>query len=190
MAITAEQKKQAIILLLLVGVLAIVFFVADPFKLFKKKPTPKTNPAATAAQPGVKTTNAATPKTPVKPKASTGKKETKVIDVMSLTDIEKKPFLELLPTTTVFSSAYPYKFDIFKFVGQDKKIEKWPEIDSISSRRTGRTISFKNVSQGRKFREGDEFLFEGTSFRILRIKVNSVVLLNIDSGDKKEIKRR
>jgi len=153
----SDQKKQIIILVLLLGVLAVVFFVIDPFHVLKKKPAP-------------------TPAPVVNPKATTPVKTAKTGAVspikIILADTDKnKAYLELLPPIEPLMPK-KYKTDPLNIpseIASQKTERKLPVINYISSIGGKTYARFKDLQPTKTFYEGDNFSWGQRDYRILRI---------------------
>ena len=208
-----QQKKQAVILLLLVGVLGIVFYFMDPFGLFKKN-----TPLTSAQQKKVEETKKKSQEAlknkekgtdPAKPDGQDPKNDTvKKAENVNL-DKTTMDLDELIPENYVYdvytqmNPKTAYKADIFEVKGKTiGETELTLGLDIIGKMSSGgeNQVKFGNVmpADAKKNAQdymikGDEFYYKNKKYRILEIKIGYdsktksfgyVKVLNVMDGDK------
>ncbi len=201
MALEPQQKKQAVTLILLVGVLGVVFYFMDPFKLFEEiseLPPEAKAKIEKAKKEGVLMAQERKDKAE-KTKIAVLNTEKKA--KISIHDAEENLF-ELLPKVPSLdivllldNNKTPYKQNIFshKFsIGNTKgPVVKLPEVARTSRFKDEDSVQFKTAIDPQTgqpttkfFKEGGEFIFNTILYRILKIDIKTNTIIIVDLSDK------
>ncbi|MCD4657449.1 MAG: hypothetical protein K8S87_07870 [Planctomycetes bacterium] len=198
MALNPQQKKQAQTLIVLIGILGVVFYFMDPFRLFVKVSELPPEVKAKIEKAKIESAKMAKDmrnKTAISTVPIVSSKETK----LNIHDSSENLF-DLLPKTPSLNiilymdkNKTPFKHNVFHHkitLGIQPKSVKLPEVAGTSSIKNKKMVKFENVinpKDGKKtnkfFEEGDEFIFNLILYRILRIDFNINELKIVDLSD-------
>ena len=200
MALDQQQKKQAIILVILFFVLGIVFYKMDPLKLFVKEsnlPTEAKDKIEKVRSEGVlmaKEMKENAEKTKIAVLDSTKKVKVSIHD-------SSENLFELLPKVHTFDIILlldkrktPYKQNIFMHKispGTSAPPVKLPKVKGTNKIDNEKTVQFEGVidpGSGRPttkfFKEGGEFIFNTILYRILEINFRKNYVKIVDMSEK------